>query len=297
MFTLFFMSHFCCPDSPKLRLHKYPLLPVLFQVLYCSVSFPGHPPVLLAGDGDIFRAGWAAPWCSFCPLAWIFCCRSYFTRIDLYRALIAENNCAWEREKKATTARESIECIERIMWGQLTGSPKKLHVSHAVSTAAGPDVAFGGCPAVPSTTQPSGQPQLLGKLTAVLQTDTGRCLLKIFREFLPYLFKLLHPWIPAARPLLTPREPRRELPCACPEFNSSASPAALEALWGFGWRQRGCFQAGAGCPFPEESCAVPCHVSAGSVPRACVRCHSGSGWNTSLQVRTFSSRVNGSIQE
>lgn len=100
MFTLFFMSHFCCPDSPKLRLHKYPLLPVLFQVLYCSVSFPGHPPVLLAGDGDIFRAGWAAPWCSFCPPAWIFCCRPYFTRINLYRALIAENNGAWEWKKK-----------------------------------------------------------------------------------------------------------------------------------------------------------------------------------------------------
>lgn len=101
------------------------------------------------------------------------------------------------------------------MWGQLTGSPKKLHVSHAASTTAGPDVAFGGCPAVPSTTQLSRQPQLLGKLTAVLQTDTGRCLLKIFSEFLPYLFKLLHPWILAARPLLSPADGSEERAPLC----------------------------------------------------------------------------------
>lgn len=55
-------------------------------------------------------------------------------------------------------------------------------------------------------------------------------------------------------------QPRTEVPCVCPEFGSSPSAAALEALWGFGRRRRGCFQAGIGCPFPEESrAAVPCH--------------------------------------
>lgn len=80
-----------------------------YRTQYCIGLYPSsdtiQPVLLPAGaaeeQGMSAAMDWlptTVSWYSFFPPAWIFCCRPYFTGINLYSAQTVENNCARERK-------------------------------------------------------------------------------------------------------------------------------------------------------------------------------------------------------
>lgn len=114
------LLHFWCPDSPKLRQHRCPF-PVVHP-LHCILLPPGTDlhgrcSSVAAPSAVMDWLPTTAPRDSFCLPAWSFCCRSYFTDINLYRA-------QWKTvpgRTKAVTIHESTEYIEQKTQDHLPG--------------------------------------------------------------------------------------------------------------------------------------------------------------------------------